>query len=294
MQKTALRVLVTGGTGSIGGALIRVLKRRGHHVTCLARSDASESQLQDSGFETIRGDITDPCRWIDAVPEYDAVVPVAITWCDEMADIDARLTRLLIDALTTPTAEKTLIYTSGCWVYGATGNTVATESSPHSLCSEFAWGSSLSQSVLDDTGISGMVILPAMVYERDGGVLEPMISDALQRKRIRLVGSDYTRWPMVHRFDLAVLYALMLERGQRGAAYNAAATDGVRVGEIAKVLTARFHLQQHAEVVSVEEAIETMGSWASGYSIDQQMSGRKAMEELGWNPQYTDVLAELG
>jgi len=161
------------------------------------------------------------------------------------------------------------------------------------MSSEFAWGSKLSKTVLADTRIQGMVILPAMVYERDGGVLDPMISDAMELKRIRLVGSDQTRWPLVHRYDLAVLYALMLERGQQGAVYNGAATTGLRVGDIATALSGRYQLQQPPLVISVDEAVATIGTWASGYSIDQQVSGDKAMRELGWAPEYADVLANI-
>ena len=287
------RVLVTGGTGSIGGAVIEVLKARGHSVTCLIRSSASEQQLQRAGYVTLRGDITEPERWLGAVTEFDAVIPLAITWADDMASVDARLTHLLIEALATPAAEKVLIYTSGCWVYGQTGDLVATENTPHCTSSEFAWGSELSKSVLRNKYIKGMVILPAMVYERDGGVLDTMISDALERKRIRVVGSTRTRWPMVHRTDLALLYALMLERGQQGSIYNGATTPGVRVADIAGALSDRYQLQHPPKVISVQEAVATIGSWAGGYSIDQQISGEKAMRELSWAPQYTDVLADI-
>ena len=291
MCREALRVLVTGGTGSIGGALIEVLKARGHRVTCLARSRESELQLRKSGFSTIHGDITDPYQWLDSVADFDAVVPVATTWADDMVSVDEQLTNLLIEKLETPNAEKILIYTSGCWVYGQTGDHIAIETTAH--CSSLEWGSDLSKAVVSNKHIQGMVILPAMVYERDGGVLDPMISDATELKKIRLVGSEETRWPMVHRYDLAVLYALMLERGQQGAVYNGASTAGVQVGDIARVLSRRFQLQQLPEVIPVDEAVATMGSWASGYSIDQQMSGQKAMRELGWAPEYADILAEL-
>ena len=291
--REAIRVLVAGGTGSIGGALIEVLQSRGHRVTCLVRSKESELRLRKSGFNTLRGDITDPYQWIDSVADFDAVVPVAATWDDDMAFVDAQLTNLLIEALATPNAEKILIYTSGCWVYGQTGDQIAIETTAHCSSSEFAWCSGLHRAVVDSEHLTGMVILPAMVYERDGGVLDPMIDDAKKLGKIRLVGSDTTRWSMVHRYDLAMLFALMLERGEQGSVYNGAAMVGLQIGEIARVLSRRYQLQQPPEVISVDEAVATMGSWASGYSIDQQMSGQKAMRELAWQPEYADVLAEI-
>jgi uncharacterized protein YbjT (DUF2867 family) len=62
-----MRVLVLGGTGSIGGPVVRELIRRGHDVVALARSAASAQKLADLGAATIAGDISTPDQWLGAL-----------------------------------------------------------------------------------------------------------------------------------------------------------------------------------------------------------------------------------
>src|SRR5436309_3518279 len=50
---------VTGGSGFVGGALIRRLVRDGWTVRGLARSDSSERAVADAGAEPVRGDVSD-------------------------------------------------------------------------------------------------------------------------------------------------------------------------------------------------------------------------------------------
>jgi dihydroflavonol-4-reductase len=53
------RVLVTGASGFIGGALLARLLERGDDVVALARSDAAAARLRERGAEVRRGDVLD-------------------------------------------------------------------------------------------------------------------------------------------------------------------------------------------------------------------------------------------
>ena len=59
MRAVAETTFVTGGSGFIGGALIRRLVRDGHRVRALARSDASARAVEEAGAEAVRGDLDD-------------------------------------------------------------------------------------------------------------------------------------------------------------------------------------------------------------------------------------------
>src|SRR5204862_2857887 len=50
---------VTGGSGFVGGALIRRLVRDGWSIRALARSDSAAAAVQEAGAEPVRGDLSD-------------------------------------------------------------------------------------------------------------------------------------------------------------------------------------------------------------------------------------------
>lgn len=70
-------VLVTGGGGVVGGALVRRLVHAGRRVRALARSQASEDSLRAIGAETARGDVLDLGSLADAMRGCSTVFHVA-------------------------------------------------------------------------------------------------------------------------------------------------------------------------------------------------------------------------
>jgi len=56
---TALRLMVTGGSGFLGGYVLREAARRGHQVVALARSEAAAGAVTALGARPAAGDIND-------------------------------------------------------------------------------------------------------------------------------------------------------------------------------------------------------------------------------------------
>jgi nucleoside-diphosphate-sugar epimerase len=72
-----LRVLVTGATGFIGGALAGQLTARGDRVRALVRASSRTHELARLGVELVPGDVADPASLGRAVEGCEAVVHLA-------------------------------------------------------------------------------------------------------------------------------------------------------------------------------------------------------------------------
>lgn len=68
-------ILVTGGSGFIGGAIVRKLVAAGERVRCMTRSpDRARLKLGDLNVEFSEGDVTDPVKVTAAMWECDTIV----------------------------------------------------------------------------------------------------------------------------------------------------------------------------------------------------------------------------
>ena len=274
-----MRVFLLGATGSIGSAVLQALIGRGHAVVALARSEASAAKIAAAGAQAIRGDIADPEAWVGALPPIEAAIHMACDFASTMADIDRLLLDRLLPALAAQPGCVRFIYTGGCWLYGATGDRLASEDSPFDPLPTFAWMVPHLQRVLADAAIHGNVIHPAMVHDgHTGGVFRRFAADAEAGRPIRVVGSEAVRWPLVHRDELAQLYALVLEHAPPGESYLGVADEGVPVGHIARGFSDK------TRIVSADDIAHELGEWARGYGCDQRLSSAKARRELGWRP----------
>ena len=289
-----MRVLVLGGTGSIGSAVVRELVARGHIVSGLARSAVSAAKLGEWGATPIAGDIASPSSWATELPPFDAVIHAASDFNTAMGAIERRLLDAMLAALAAQPKRPRFIYTGGCWLFGSTGDAVATEAAAFNPLPAFAWMVPNLQRVLSAPEVEGIVIHPAMVYTPQGGVFQRFASDARERGAVRVVGSEAVRWPLVHSEDLANLYALALQRAPAGSSYIGAAIEGLAVGVVARAFAKRSDTRRaEPEIVSADLVAAELGESARGYAMDQRLSGARARCELGWQPRHLDPEGEI-
>ena len=283
-----MKVFVTGASGYIGTAVCAKLRDFGHQVIGLARSLASARKLEDAGAQAVHGDMRDLPLVARAARESDAVIHLAQEYSADTAQLDRRIAETVLEEFRL--TGRPFLYTSGVWVMGDTGGEEADETTPIHPIPLVAWRPAHEQLVLEAQGPRGIVIRPAMVYGRGGGFAGDFQRQARQQGVVRHVGAGDNRWPLVHVDDLAGLYVLALQ-APAGSLYFASAGPSMRVQDVARAAAAPCGAR--VEAIPVEEARRAMGLIADALTLDQLISSRKAMRELGWTPQAKSVLEEL-
>ena len=285
-----MQVFLTGATGYIGSAVAERLREAGHRVTALARSDAAEAKLREAGITPVRGDFSAPSSVGSSARQSDGVISLATTYDPA---IDGPAVDAILDALAG--SDKPFIYTSGIWSHGDTGGRVVDESSPPQPAELVRWRQAVEDRVLQgaERGIRAVVIRPAIVYGRGGGIPAGFVESARNQGAARFVGSGENRWPLVHVEDLADLYLLALEKAPPGTLLLGVNGPAHRVKEIAAAASRGAGAGGKTFAWPLEEARQKLGAYADALALDQQASGRRAEELLGWRPHRPDVLEDI-
>ena len=143
------RVLVLGGAGYVGSALVPLLLSRGYKVRVLDRLlfgiEPLDAVLNHPNFELVVGDVRDIQSVVAAVRECDAVIDLAAIVGDPACAINKQLsvevnraaTRMLIE-ICKGYGVRRVVFASTCSVYGASDYLVdeLTEPAPISIYAE--------------------------------------------------------------------------------------------------------------------------------------------------------------
>lgn len=287
-----MRIFVTGATGYIGAAVSEALARAGHEVVGLARSDGAERSLAGAGHEPVRGDLRTPDSLTRPATETDAVVHVGNTGEEDAGEVDRAAVEALLDVLVG--TGKPLIYTSGAWVLGDTGDEVAGEDASLQPVDLVAWRAELEPRILDaaERDVASVVVRPAIVYGRGGGLPAMFVDQASDSGSVRVVGDGRQLWPMVHVDELADLYVRCLD-ADRGSLYHAASGPSYQARDLAVAASVAAGTRAEVESWPLVEARRELGPVAEALALSQRMSGRTARRELGWNPESPSVLEEI-
>ena len=130
----AVNVLVTGGTGFIGGCLCAKLVREGHTVRTLVRDPARAGGLREQGVEIAVGELRDRATLDAATAGVDTVFHFAAVFRKEVPrqeiwDTNVGGLENLLEA-SARAGVKRFVHCSSTSVYGLFPKTPTTEASP--------------------------------------------------------------------------------------------------------------------------------------------------------------------
>jgi nucleoside-diphosphate-sugar epimerase len=284
-----MNVLIIGATGYIGTAIDEAVTARGHRAYGVARSDAARRKLLERGTTVVEADAAKPQTLVTPARDVDAVVYAAnITDADNWS-VGANALRAIRKGLAG--TEKTFVYISGAWVYGATGPVAATETAPLNP-PPFVLRRLEHEHLtieMSKVGIRGLVVRPGIVYGRGGGIPAMFVQSARERGAAMIVGDGKNRWATIEVSDLGNLVALALERGLPARAYNAVNDDTPQVRHIAEAASRGAGADGATKLVPQE----LMGAMGDCLALDQVISSERAKIDLGWSPTRPNITQDL-
>ncbi|MEW2295608.1 SDR family oxidoreductase [Streptomyces sp. NPDC006743] len=288
-----MHVFVTGGTGTIGSAVVAELLGNGHTVLALARSDASAHTLESAGAKVLRGDLADVGVLRSGAAQCDGVINLAFGRDYSSPDALARAVAEESAALAAFGQEligsdRPVVTVSGTpWVPGR----ASTEADPLPTDGPVGGRGRSVTALLDlaERGLRSMAVrMPRTVHNRGQGGFAGLLAEAARRTGVAGYPGDGTqRWPAVHALDAAVLFRLVLESAPAGTSWHAVADEGDAVRDIATVIGRRLGLP----VEQVPQ--ETFGPFGPIFAMDQPASGARTRDALGWQPAHPALLEDL-
>lgn len=260
-----LQVVIAGGTGFVGHALIEHLRARGDRATVLTRNpDAARAKRDGVTFEA----------WIPDLSRFDAVVNLAgepivgERWND---DVKRRLrssridsTRRLVEAMSKAVKRPSvLVNASAVGIYGERGDDVLTEGAPpgDDFLAQLAADWEHEARKAEALGVRVVTLRIGVVLGRDGGALKSMLP-VFKLGAGGPFGSGKQWFPWVHVDDVAGLVLFAIDRAGARGPLNAAAPGIVTNKEFSKTLgsvlgrPALFPVPKFAAKIAIGEAAE--------------------------------------
>ncbi len=237
-----MRVLVTGGTGYLGAAIVRALHGRGHQPVVFARS-ASSAGLPGVPYD---GDVRDRRALELAGDGVDRIVHAAALvsiWRPVPREFDEINVGGLMNVLDVAQRRGVprVVYTSSFLALPPAGATRPLEANDYQRSKVRAL---VEARAAIASGAPVTIIFPGVVYgpgrETEGNLVGRLVRDHLQGRLPGLVGAAQP-WSYSYVDDVAALHVEALERAEAFGEYPAGGINvpQMRVFEIVRELTGR-------------------------------------------------------
>jgi nucleoside-diphosphate-sugar epimerase len=296
-------VLVTGGAGYVGSALVPELLKKGYEVTVLDLyiygKDIFEEYKDNPSLHEIEGDIRDEVTLQEALTGCDCVIHLACISNDPSFELNPNLGKSInfeafrpLVKLSKAAGVKRFIYASSSSVYGIKEEEKVTEELPLAPLTDYSKYKAMCEEVLKEEaeeGFTTCTIRPSTVCgyakrQRLDVVVNILTNHAYHNGRIKLFGGEQQR-PNIHIKDMVRLYLFILEQDKykiNGKIYNAG-DENHSLFELADIIKKEMGKDLPVDVVPTDDP------------RSYRVTSEKIRDELGFELKYKvkDAVADL-
>lgn len=292
----AQNVLVTGGAGYVGSALVPKLLARGHKVKVfdlyLFGDHVFDGAEDSPDLTQIKGDIRDKSALQREIPGSDCIIHLACISNDPSFELDPSLGKSVnydaffdLVAVSKESGAKRFIYASTSSVYGVKDEENVTEDMPLEPLTDYSKYKALCEEVLlreQTPDFTPVVIRSATVCGyaprlRLDVIVNILTNHAMNTGCIKVLGGTQKR-PNVNIQDITDLYVQLTELPVEmiaGKTFNAGG-ENHNVLELAEMVR---RVAGRGEIEVVHEQTNDTRSY--------HISSAKIKRELGWEPRYS-------
>ena len=196
-EQGAVKVLVTGGGGFLGLAIVRELLARGHAPTSFSRS--SHPELDELDVPSMRGDLDNEAAVFDAIEGHDAAIHCAAkagVWGrrDDYVRANVNGTRHVVEACFRHGVQRLVFTSSPSVCFDGNDHVRAKNDLPYPrryLCHYPETKAMGERTVLRSNGKSGLAtcaIRPHLIFGPGDPHLIPRLVDRGRKKRLAIIG----------------------------------------------------------------------------------------------------------
>jgi len=245
-----MKFFIMGGTGFVGGFLIRHLLKKRHEVITLVRSTAKAENLQ-SGTTPIIGNPLEPGQWQIEAAKTDVIVnlvgkPIMTRWTrkarKEIMETRVLSTRRAVEAIPKrQDHEIVLINANAVGYYGFTKDAIITEQSPagEGFLAEVTKSWQEEAEAAGERGARVVIARLGAIIGCGGGALAKMLPSFQYGLGGRLgSGKQWFSWMHIHDLCRAILF--VAEKAEISGAVNMNSPNPVTNIDLTKTIAKKF------------------------------------------------------